>query len=433
MAISISEKFFVFLILFISTGALTLLIGKEFNNSFDSITQVIWMLAYVLSIYYIFKYKKNHIKIEPTVLLILSIVFLSVFWSVSPSLSLQRFFALTGTTIFGYYLALRYNYKEILSILVKVFGFIFILSFIFILFFPTMGVETSVNVGSWRGIFVTKNTLGRYAVIGFLVMILYILQKEYYSKIGINRAYFYLMLSIILLIGSRSSTSLLIMLIIIIAIFSSRLLFINIFLRLSIVLFSTVGLIILIVLFDDKINIYEVLGKDSTLTGRTELWDLIWLQISSKYWFGYGYSAFWQSSYSGNITRFLNWGPTSAHNGILDIWLQLGIFGVFIVLLSFFKNFIISLKRLFSCKDYESFIPPIFLFIIALNNITESSFLVHNSLFWILYVYFTSKIYTCPKKHLNIEMSICNPVRFTTARKLRENYGNKEFVCIKNR
>ena len=41
------------------------------------------------------------------------------------------------------------------------------------------------------------------------------------------------------------------------------------------------------------------LGKDATLTGRTDLWEFVKICISQRPLLGWGFSAFWLSTISG--------------------------------------------------------------------------------------------------------------------------------------
>src|SRR5260370_41525197 len=50
--------------------------------------------------------------------------------------------------------------------------------------------------------------------------------------------------------------------------------------------------------------VFDFFGRDATLPGRTDVWDLIWEEIQNNYWFGYGYQAVWVDAI-GPATRIL--------------------------------------------------------------------------------------------------------------------------------
>jgi O-antigen ligase len=72
-------------------------------------------------------------------------------------------------------------------------------------------------------------------------------------------------------------------------------------------------------------------GKDVTLTGRTVLWHFLFESMLKRPLTGFGYMAFWQGlqGESGNIRLWLNWpGLSYAENGMIELWLGLGLIGV---------------------------------------------------------------------------------------------------------
>jgi O-antigen ligase len=75
-----------------------------------------------------------------------------------------------------------------------------------------------------------------------------------------------------------------------------------------------------------------LLGKDATLTGRTEIWSGIMQQMSEHPWRGFGYGAVWDDpgftgpkAWIGHQAHFI---PANAHSGWLEIYIALGLGGV---------------------------------------------------------------------------------------------------------
>jgi exopolysaccharide production protein ExoQ len=71
----------------------------------------------------------------------------------------------------------------------------------------------------------------------------------------------------------------------------------------------------------------EAMGKDSTLTGRTALWDLV-LRLSGNPLIGTGFESFWLGSRRETIWNLYWWHPNEAHNGYLEMFLNLGYVGL---------------------------------------------------------------------------------------------------------
>jgi len=77
---------------------------------------------------------------------------------------------------------------------------------------------------------------------------------------------------------------------------------------------------------------FALLGKDATLTGRTEIWSGIMQQMSEHPWRGFGYGAVWDDpsftgpkAWIGYQAHFI---PADAHSGWLELYIALGLGGV---------------------------------------------------------------------------------------------------------
>ena len=71
----------------------------------------------------------------------------------------------------------------------------------------------------------------------------------------------------------------------------------------------------------------SALGRDATLTGRTEIWGSLLPDLMHQPFLGYGFSGFW------NVERTLAHKIGEAHNGYLDVCLQLGFVGLFFTIM----------------------------------------------------------------------------------------------------
>lgn len=66
----------------------------------------------------------------------------------------------------------------------------------------------------------------------------------------------------------------------------------------------------------------ETMGKDTSLTGRTKIWDLA-LSLSGNPLFGTEFESFWLGPRLDKIWS-VYWRITEAHNGYLEVYLNLG-------------------------------------------------------------------------------------------------------------
>lgn len=139
-------------------------------------------------------------------------------------------------------------------------------------------------------------------------------------------------------------------------------------------------------IYSSKIALF--LDKDPTLTGRTDIWKSAMSSIMKRPVLGYGYMSFWNGykGESANASLDNAWAITSAHNGLLEIWLTLGAVGLSITAFSFInaiKNFLVC----FSNKDtfYVRWCICVIV-LVAIYNTSEMVMMAPNHLGWILYV-----------------------------------------------
>ena len=134
-----------------------------------------------------------------------------------------------------------------------------------------------------------------------------------------------------------------------------------------------------------------LIGKDTTFTGRTVLWVLVLESIFKKPLLGYGYQAFWTGESGPSLYLYLSsesdWLAPHAHNGYLDMWLDLGIFSVVIIIIGIVVNLYRQFKTFFITYQYRDFaIMQVFVVLIGVNFF-ESLFLKPNNIFWVFYFY----------------------------------------------
>ena len=80
----------------------------------------------------------------------------------------------------------------------------------------------------------------------------------------------------------------------------------------------------------DLSALFELLDRDPSLTGRTDLWNYVIDAIREKPLFGWGYMAFWtpDSPSATYIQNQIRWPAPNAHNGYLELTLGLGLVGL---------------------------------------------------------------------------------------------------------
>jgi len=136
-------------------------------------------------------------------------------------------------------------------------------------------------------------------------------------------------------------------------------------------LFFIISLWILVNIFAPQLmgRIPAMIGKSSNLTGRTDFWEYLWLEVEKKIFLGYGYGTYWimGSSVIANFAAFTGgFKVNQAHNGYLEIMLQLGLIGIIL----FATIVIILIRRIFKLKSNLSLLVLISLLLLDYTEAT---------------------------------------------------------------
>lgn len=350
---------------------------------------VLFFLNYVITFgLLVLRWKRSLyvVKKEWTIWLLIGIAFVSIFWTFSPELTPNRSIALAGSTLFGFYLAARYSIRDQLKLFSWSFFVVITLSVLTAIIIPAYGTMSyGIHGGSWRGIYTHKNWLGRMMTIGsivFLTMAMDNKQHRWRYWIGLS-------CTVGLLLLSRASSSIIncatiISIIPIYSVFRLRYLIMIPTVLTTIAIGSSLSL-----WFNANANsVLGILGKDTTLTGRTDMWPHIIDMIGKQPWLGYGYSAFWNdwNSPGANVWYASGWAPPNAHNGLLDLWLELGLVGVLVFVIGFGIVMVRGITWLRIDRSGSSFWLILYPTYLALSNLSESFLVNFNDIFWILYV-----------------------------------------------
>jgi O-antigen ligase len=127
----------------------------------------------------------------------------------------------------------------------------------------------------------------------------------------------------------------------------------------------------------------QVLGRDPTLTGRKDLiWDVLLPMALQHPAVGQGYGSFWIRPVPGLILDI-----NEAHNGYLDVFIELGGVGLILlipVLVAYFRKARNEMERDFNWAAFRIS----FLVMFLLHNCTETTWLRSREILWNLFVFF---------------------------------------------
>ena len=359
--------------------------GSEAEGSLER--QVIlgfgFLIGLVILLIYRFRFfellKKNWL-----ILIFLIFTLLSCFWSPVLIISLKRWIQFLGILLVGMAaMTTEEGPGRILNIIRFFTAILIVLALSFILSHSAPPFVT--ESGSWKSFFSTKNELGAWCFLAVAVW-LPVLKRE--NKLWKNLiGCFVLLIAGLLIVNSDSVTAILSISTVIICyvIIISRLpnysipIIITIFVLLIFLYFTNFG---------DRsfLNVaFDSVGRDSSLTGRTELWGQMVKSICEHPILGLGYNSFWIGEFgtSSDYVSRMHWTMNQAHNGYLDIFNELGLVGFGIFLFVLYQTVTRTRFYMFNLKNGNM---SYFLITVAfiISNITESSFCRIGSLGWLM-------------------------------------------------
>ncbi|OYD90246.1 hypothetical protein CDG76_31460 [Nostoc sp. 'Peltigera membranacea cyanobiont' 210A] len=324
---------------------------------------------------------------------LVGLIILSSLWSPIPELTFRKGIVFFGVILFGLNVSVRYKLKEQLFILAWAMGILVVMNFIFTLVFPSIGIESGEHAGAWRGLFPQKNAFAKMMVLSAMTFIIAVSDKHKYSSI----LWIFLGFSTILILLSTSKSALVIFLILLALLSLFKLLrdSYNIAIPLLIIALLVIGSIATFLIGNVE-TIVSFLGRDISLTGRTGIWSVVISKIAQHLWLGYGYKGFWRGMEGDSADVWYETFFTSpnAHNGFLDLTLELGLVGLLFFMSSFIKNWVRAIAWLRLTTTVEGLFPVMYFAYLVLYNITEST--LNDPFVWAIYSAVTSTVLTQP-------------------------------------
>lgn len=136
-----------------------------------------------------------------------------------------------------------------------------------------------------------------------------------------------------------------------------------------------------VLFFNISPDVLETIGRDPTLTDRTEIWGLL-LSLVGNPLVGTGYESFWLGPRLERIWSIYSWQPNEAHNGYIEIFVNLGWVGVgllAVVLVAGYRRVIAA----FRVNPRAGIIMVAYFVVGVIYNFTEASFFRMMTPVWI--------------------------------------------------
>jgi O-antigen ligase len=342
----------------------------------------IGVLIYIKRINYsVFIIKKNILYIA-----LLLLALLSLFWSSYPVNVVLNFahyagFLLVAITATNHY---KYVHEDIFRFFAIIVGVALLFSIIASVFFPNIGVHSIT--GRWQGVAGNPNTLGIVCILSIWANISDLLTRKKNINVWLN--IFLLIITIICLIGANSTTSF------VVSLFAATGSWFLSSLKnkpynikiIRIIFICWLGAMMVLITFLIKPElltlqgVFSLVGKDTTFTGRTNIWLLAVKAIDLKQYFG------WSFDSNRSALDHLGLNRGQFHNGYLDLIVR----GGYVSIAVFIAIVLQTIYRIgmLSKIDYSHSVAwLILLACILIHNITESSIMRETHLLWYFFVF----------------------------------------------
>ena len=400
---------FIGVLLIFSEGILPRLLSGDETADGSAMLRYLWLPIYAVifagTVWKIREVAQTCLRL-PFLMGLLAVCAVSFAWSIDPAITQRRSLAILMTTAAGLYIGSRYSWRTLLRGLAITWFVIAATSFLTALALPVYGRDFETHGGAWKGLFFEKNQLGahmaRAALFGAFLLIMDRPYRVWWA--GLTG------LSVLLVFLSTSKTSLLGLLIglgilSIAAVMKRGMVFGLVTAWFGIILSAVfVGILV-----STPELIVSILGRDLTLTGRTDIWITLVDFISERPLLGYGYGAFWDDgSNSGNWVReMVEWDAPTAHNGWFEVTLALGLIGLALLALDFLMT--IWRASWSSINTWAGVFALAFCAQFFLFNLSESASLQQNSIVWLIYVALAAKLARRPIGRIFIKPAQLRP------------------------
>jgi exopolysaccharide production protein ExoQ len=324
--------------------------------------------------------------------LFILLAFVSALWSIGPAVTLFRSLELLFASLVAAYFGMRLDPERMMDGLFWFGTILFILSIALVFGAPPTGTMywPPFN-GAWRGVYWHRNHLASItALLSIVYLCRMLLAFRDRNPKGVLDGFFYL-LSLAILYFARSAAGYILLIVLHGFVFVAW-----IWLQIAQRLHRRHYLIILgiavlsaILILSNLDVLFGLFHRDTTLTGRVGLWSHL-LDIGFRRpWLGHGFGAVWTfESFREEIKGLARWSaqPLIADNGLLDIFLHLGMIGVLSFLGVLALLTIRSVRYALAGKTLAGFFPLLIVVYAIFANISFSLLAESEVFVWSLLV-----------------------------------------------
>lgn len=255
----------------------------------------------------------------------------SLAWTTATGFTVTGLLQLLTTTWIGCVIGSRLTLPELLALASRAAKLLISLSWLVYLVLPGRGRTVGTyEAGSLEGVFPHRNLLGYFATLA--VVTFWASRHLATTRSQRLRETCWVVAALSTLLATQSRTALVVLL----AVGSVGLLFAALRRlqpeRRLLAAVVTLGALypLAVLVRDHSSEVLQSLGRDPTLTGRTDIWGSVLVQIRERPWTGYGWNSIWHlgTQPSQELWDRAGFVFYHAHDGYLDVVLQLGLVGL---------------------------------------------------------------------------------------------------------
>ena len=321
----------------------------------------------------------------------IGLCFISLLWSEDPGTAFKRWIRLAGDVTVVLLILTERDPEESIYRIMRRMAILFLpLSILLVRFYGQLGrIYTLYGTQMWVGVADHKNSLGALCAFTGIVLVWRGLTR--WPKVDwLNAAL--LAAAVYLLLGSKSSTAAVIFVLgVFLLVIQSRMKKDVRKLNRAIVA-GLIALLVIQVVAVFFLNtslapaFFSAAGRDASLTGRVPLWQKLIQMGSRAPLLGCGFTSFWLGNDRvTEVWRTFTDTPMTAHNGYIDIFLDLGMVGLlifFFLLAQTYRN----IMRSFADNPNLGKLKTVLFAMVFFHNFTESTFGRPFAFLWLLFL-----------------------------------------------
>lgn len=158
---------------------------------------------------------------------------------------------------------------------------------------------------------------------------------------------------------------------------------------LHLVVVSLVFLALYAAILNPDMGVVSAMGKDPTLTGRTDVWKTV-IGMAPNPLVGAGFESFWLGPRLKKLWDIYVWRPNEAHDGYIEVYLNLGWIGLCLLATFILTSYFKAAKGLRIAADIAR-LRFAYIVIAVIYSLTEAGFRMFSSV-WIAFLLSASAI-----------------------------------------